>query len=81
VLTLTVPLLGADRIVGALVVRRKEPGLERRGHRFVRYADSNRRGTDPYARWCGRGGAARLPPIPIFGTKRRIQPLLSGSAY
>jgi hypothetical protein len=20
--------------------------------------------TDPYARWCGRGGAARLPPIP-----------------
>jgi hypothetical protein len=23
--------------------------------------------TDPYARWCGRGGAARLPPIPIFG--------------
>ena len=27
----------------------------------------NRRGTDPYARWCGRGGAARLPPIPING--------------
>ena len=26
---------------------------------------SNRRGTDPYARWCGRGGAARRPPIPI----------------
>src|ERR1700692_1467803 len=24
--------------------------------------------TDPYARWCGRGGAARLPPIPIDGT-------------
>ena len=23
--------------------------------------------TDPYARWCGRGGAARLPPIPIIG--------------
>ena len=20
---------------------------------------------DPYARWCGRGGAARCPPIPI----------------
>ncbi len=20
---------------------------------------------DPYARWCGRGEAARLPPIPI----------------
>src|SRR5229473_6667552 len=26
---------------------------------------SNRRGTDPYARWCGRGVAARCPPIPI----------------
>src|ERR1700676_5535141 len=26
--------------------------------------------TDPYARWCGRGGAARLPPIPIVGTFR-----------
>src|ERR1700752_3538197 len=24
--------------------------------------------TDPYARWCGRGGAARLPPIPIAAT-------------
>ena len=22
--------------------------------------------TDPYVRWCGRGGAVRLPPIPIF---------------
>ena len=21
--------------------------------------------TDPYVRWCGRGGAATLPPIPI----------------
>jgi hypothetical protein len=26
---------------------------------------SNRRDTDPYARWCGRGGTARCPPIPI----------------
>src|SRR5260370_32760406 len=25
---------------------------------------SNRRGTDPYARWWGRGGAARCPPYP-----------------
>jgi hypothetical protein len=24
-------------------------------------------GTDPYARWCGRGGAVRRPPIPICG--------------
>ncbi len=31
---------------------------------------SNRRGTDPYARWCGRG-AARHPPIPIM---RRLRP-------
>ena len=30
---------------------------------------SNRRGTDPYARWCGRGGVARRPPIPILGGK------------
>src|ERR1700736_1564861 len=30
---------------------------------------SNRRGTDPYARWWGRGGTARCPPIPIFGAK------------
>ena len=27
---------------------------------------SNRRGTDPYARWCGRGGVVRRPPIPIM---------------
>jgi hypothetical protein len=26
--------------------------------------------TDPYVRWCGRGGAARLPPILIFGPTR-----------
>ena len=26
--------------------------------------------TDPYVRWCGRGGAARLPPIPIFDPSR-----------
>ena len=31
---------------------------------------SNRRGTDTYARWCGRGGAARRPPIPISGGVR-----------
>ncbi len=34
-----------------------------------RLTRSNRRGTDPYARWCGRGGAARLPPIPILSTR------------
>ena len=26
--------------------------------------------TDPYARWCGRGGAVRLPPIPIRSSPR-----------
>src|SRR4029077_16244703 len=26
--------------------------------------------TDPYARWCGRRGAERLPPIPIVGPTR-----------
>ena len=31
---------------------------------------SNRRGTDPYARWCGRGGVARRPPIPIVDVER-----------
>jgi len=35
------------------------------GHTADRSTRSNRRGTDPYARWCGRGGAARLPPIPM----------------
>ena len=35
---------------------------------------SNRRGTDPYARWCGRGGVARRPPIPISGPSRHIAP-------
>src|ERR1700738_2335380 len=26
--------------------------------------------TDPYVRWCGRGGAVRLPPIPICSALR-----------
>src|SRR5258706_3680187 len=33
----------------------------------------NRRGTDPYARWCGRGGIARCPPILIIGASRPLQ--------
>ena len=28
---------------------------------------------DPYARWCGRGGAARRPPIPISDPQRTQQ--------
>jgi hypothetical protein len=30
---------------------------------------------DPYARWCGRGGAARRPSIPIVGPDRRFAAL------
>ena len=33
----------------------------------------NRRGTDPYARWCGRGVAVRLPPVPISA----IEPVIA----
>ena len=47
---------------------------------------SNRRVRDPYARWCGRGGTVRCPPIPIFGAtspsgrvlaKDRISPIFA----
>ena len=31
--------------------------------------------TAPYARWCGRGGVARRPPIPIFGLSRTCRPI------
>ena len=27
---------------------------------------------DPYARWCGRGGVVRRPPIPIIGTQPKV---------
>src|SRR5439155_10222488 len=37
----------------------------------------NRRGTDPYARWCGRGGIARCPPIPI-DRREHAAPIASG---
>jgi hypothetical protein len=37
--------------------------------------------TDPYARWCGRGGAERLPPIPIVGTFRTYANKLTTSAH
>jgi SAM-dependent methyltransferase len=39
-------------------------GLEGAAH----FAVMARTYTDPYVRWCGRGGAERLPPIPIIGT-------------
>src|SRR5690242_17322681 len=31
----------------------------------------NRRIRDPYVRWCGRGGVARLPPIPMCAEYER----------
>ena len=37
--------------------------------------------TDPYVRWCGRGGAARLPPIPIFGPSQKLPRPTRASAY
>src|SRR6516162_2309471 len=40
----------------------------------------NRRGTDPYARWCGRGGIARCPPIPIDGREHGVTLNQVGSA-
>ena len=30
-----------------------------------KFNQPNRRGTDPYARWCGRRETVRSPPIPI----------------
>src|SRR6266496_4935389 len=30
--------------------------------------------TDPYVRWCGRGGAVRFPPIPICRMAQRKSP-------
>src|SRR5258707_9744987 len=35
---------------------------------------SNRRGTDPYARWWRRGGTARCPPIPIKRYRENERP-------
>jgi hypothetical protein len=38
----------------------------------------NRRGTDPYPRWCGRGGTARCPPIPINGNLSKFEISVKG---
>ena len=50
----------------------RTPGLVLRRSRIAKISSSakhltqpNRRGTDPYARWCGRREVVRLPPIPI----------------
>jgi hypothetical protein len=46
-----------------------------------RLTRSNRRGTDPYARWWGRGGAARLPPIPISARKDALRQRITLDPY
>jgi hypothetical protein len=38
----------------------------------ISLTQSNHRGTDPYARWCGRGGVARRPSIPISRPKHIV---------
>ena len=58
----------------------KSLGLPSYGSMHVSVICSNRRGTDPYARWCGRGGAARLPPIPIFDPDRTMWALICCAA-
>src|ERR1700730_10467497 len=42
---------------------------------------SNRRGTDPYARWWGRGGIARCRPIPINSNFKFAQQKPTDPAY
>src|SRR6516165_2539449 len=45
----------------------QSPALASTPCRCPSLTPSNRRVRDPYARWCGRGGTARCPPIPIIG--------------
>ena len=63
-------------------VARSSPNLCAR----LRLTRSNRRGTDPYARWCGRGGVARHPPYPDQGSVpaipfRRSKPAPSNTRF
>src|SRR5881398_1752591 len=37
--------------------------------------------TDPYVRWCGRGGAVRLPPIPIIFLHQLFPPPIVVCAF
>src|SRR5215472_13631281 len=48
----------------------QSPALVPTSCRCPSLTPSNRRVRDPYARWCGRGGTARCPPIPIRGESR-----------
>src|SRR6516165_3367399 len=43
----------------------QSPALASTPCRCPSLTPSNRRVRDPYARWCGRSGTARCPPIPI----------------
>src|SRR6516162_431968 len=47
----------------------QSPALASTPCRCPSLTPSNRRVRDPYARWCGRGGTARCPPIPINDPK------------
>jgi len=51
----------------------QSPALASTPCRCPSLTPSNRRVRDPYARWCGRGGTARCPPIPIFGAELQIR--------
>src|SRR3954467_4639102 len=37
-------------------------------------------GTDPYARWCGRGGLVRGPPIPMDDTSTALRSMSEDNA-
>jgi hypothetical protein len=55
----TAPLKGTEADTAASIVENSGAGI-------IANAQSDEPPyTDPYVRWCGRGGAAKLPPIPI----------------
>jgi transposase len=61
------PLLEARK-----AIERQVEDLDRKVHKLAR-RDVQVRRQDPYVRWWERGGAVRLPPIPIVRPSRRFQ--------
>ena len=59
---------GTEPVVAKLAPQ--SPALAPTSCRCPSLTPSNRRVRDPYARWCGRGGTARCPPIPIYDPNR-----------